>query len=266
MGALRMFLLEYGREVVPKSMSVLGASDDLISVPVVGIVVETTDGWVVLETGFSRASLDDEAACRAIYAPDGCGYDYVPPEGLAGEPFTAALAGIGLSPEDVTLAAVSHLHIDHSGGLPLLADAGVPVVIQDRELTFGLDRAGIPEAYYRGDYADRGVDWQIVDGDAEIAPGISVLLTPGHTPGHMSYRVELPQSGSWIFAMDAADLGQNLMDCVPPGAYADPEDAERAISSLRRLRDVATASDARLVPCHDPWFWRALRHPEGGHR
>jgi hypothetical protein len=41
----------------------------------------------------------------------------------------------------------------------------------------------------------------------------------------MSYRVDLPETGSWLLTMDAADLGENLNDRVPPGPTADPADA-----------------------------------------
>lgn len=266
MAAERMFLLQYGEECTPKWMSVRGADSTLRWVPVIGILVETSAGWVILETGFSRQALDDDAACRAIYGPDVSGSDqYFPPRGLPGEPFVTALAEVDLSPADLALAAVSHLHIDHSGGLPSLAAAGVPVAIQRRELDFALKRAGLAEAYYRPDYEERGIEWRQLDGDTEIAPGISVLASPGHTPGHMSYRVDLPETGTWIFTLDAADLGENLFDRSPVGSSADPADEPLILPSLERLLDEADRLGARIVPCHDPYYWRALRHPPGGH-
>jgi N-acyl homoserine lactone hydrolase len=267
MPAERLFLLQYGEECTPKWMSVRGADSTLRWVPVIGILVRTNDQWLILETGFSRQALDDDAACRAIYGPEVSGAnEYFPPKGLAGEPFVTALKQLDLTPEDIALAAVSHLHIDHSGGLPLLEAARVPVAIQRKELEFGLQRADIAEAYYRPDYAERTIDWRVLDGDAELAPGVSVLSTPGHTPGHMSYRIDLPETGTWIFTLDAADLGENLFDRSPIGSTADPADEPRVLPSLERLLREAEDLDARIVPCHDPYFWKALRHPPGGHR
>ncbi|HEV2743657.1 MAG TPA: MBL fold metallo-hydrolase, partial [Rubrobacter sp.] len=167
---------------------------------------------------------------------------------------------------DFVLAAVSHLHVDHTGGLRHLAEADVGVCVQAEELAFAFEKAGLTEAYYRPDYTDAGIDWRELDGDTVLAPGVHVLSTPGHTPGHMSYRVDLPETGSWLLAMDAADLGENLNDRVPPGPTADPADAGRAEASLRRLLAERDLLNARLVPGHDTAFWRAVGHPPGGHR
>ncbi len=264
--AIRLFLLTYGAECVAKSMSVLGADETPRWVPVVGIAVETEIGWVVLETGFSRKALEDVDACRTIYG-DPLGVDArTRPWGIPGEPFEAALREIGLKVSDIALAALSHFHIDHTGGLPLLAAAGVPVVVQKRELDFALNEGKIEHACYGPDYLGHNIDWRVIDGDAEIAPGIWALSTPGHSPGHMSYRVELPETGSWIFAIDAADLAQNLFDPVGIGWTALAEDASKVLPSIEKLLSEAKRLDARLLPCHDPIVWKAVGNPKGGHR
>jgi glyoxylase-like metal-dependent hydrolase (beta-lactamase superfamily II) len=258
--ARRMLMLTFGAEPSPKSISVRGAGDRVIWCPIVGAAVSTDDGWILLETGIGRRLLEDETIRRRIYAsPE-------QPWGVGEDPFLAALGAAGLSPGGFSLAAVSHLHCDHTGGLRILAGAGVPVAVQAEELAFARERAGVEQAYYRTDYEDPKIAWRELDGDAELAPGVRALATPGHAPGHMSYRVDLPETGTWLLAVDAADLGENLNDRVPPGWTADPDDAERAEGSLNRLLDEAERLDARLIPGHDTAFWQAVRHPAGGHR
>jgi N-acyl homoserine lactone hydrolase len=257
--ALRMFLLRFGTEYVPKSVSVAGAPRTMIACSVIGIVVETGAGWVLLEAGFSRAFLDDDGAQRAVYR----GAPFA--TGLPGEPLLTALEQVGLELGDLSLACVSHLHADHSGGLPLLAAAGVPVAIHRDELEFARMRASVTDGYYGPDI-ESGVDWRPFAGDLALADGVWALETPGHTPGHVSYRIDLPETGSWLFAIDAADLAENLNERVGPGIVADPADAERAVASLERLVELAASLDARLVPGHDGVFWTAVRHPPGGHR
>lgn len=258
--ARRMLMLHFGAEPSPKSISLRGAGDHIIWCPVIGAVVETSSGLALLETGIGRALLEDEPSRTGIYA------SREQPWGVGEDPLVAALGAVGLRPEDLALAAVSHLHCDHTGGLAHLAEAGVPVFVQREELFFARERAGMRLAYYRPDYDLPDLNWRELDGDADLAPGLRALSTPGHTPGHMSYRVDLPETGTWLLAMDAADLSENLNERVPPGITADPADTARAESSLLRLLEEASRLDARLVPGHDEALWNAVRHPPGGHR
>ncbi len=261
-------MLEYGSEQVPKSLSVQGAGEKVIVTPIFGAVVETSAGLVLLDTGISGTALRDPAALSAIYGADR--HPWGAPGWAQSSPLQAALATVGLSIGDLSLAAVSHLHLDHCGGVPELAAAGVPVAIQGRELAFGRARAaqGTEQevAFYRSDYLGFDVDWRELDGDEQLAPGVWSFFTPGHTPGHMSYRVDLPDTGRWLFSADAADLGENLLECIPCGSVADPADAPAATASIQRLVEEGRTLGARVVPGHDSVFWRAVWHPNGGHR
>jgi glyoxylase-like metal-dependent hydrolase (beta-lactamase superfamily II) len=252
-----MFMLEFGAECVPKSVSVRGAPREPLWMPSIGALVETRQGLVALDTGFSRRFLDHGEACDRVYRGG------PRPRGIGDEPFTAALARAGFAPRDVGLAAVSHLHCDHSGGLRQLA--GVEVAIHQDELDFARG-ATAEDGYYAPDYLDPEPRWRELDGDTELAEGVVALATPGHTPGHVSFRVDLPESGTWLLAFDAADLTENVRDGAPPGFTVVPADAERAAASLARLRSEQERLDARLVPGHDAAFWHAVRHPHGGHR
>src|SRR5205823_3105389 len=97
------------------------------------------------------------------------------------------------------------------------------------------------------------------------APGIRGLSTPGHAPGHMSYQVDLSESGTWLFAVDAGDLAENFTDRKPPGQTVLPDDLPRAEASLERLLGESKKLRARLVPGHDQLVWTAVRHPLGGY-
>ena len=279
-----MFLLQYGAERVPRSLSLRSGPSDLGWEPLYGVLVETGDGWVLFDTGMARAALDaDEtqdsyraAAVDAGADPDELTWSLhpTPPDparwnwGLEGDPLVRALDTVGLAAGDLSLAVISHLHLDHSGGIPLLAEAGVPVAIHRAELEFARSgRATFGEGFRALDWSNPRTRWEILDGDADVAPGVTVIPTPGHTPGHVSLRVDLPQTGTWIFAADAADLGQNLLDRVPCGSCAGGtvEDEAEASSSLARLLADAADADARLIPGHDQLVLNAVRHPPTGH-
>jgi hypothetical protein len=66
MAAERMFVLQCGTELVPKSLSVLGGSDKVIATPIYGVVVETSAGLVLLDTGINAAALADPAILTGI--------------------------------------------------------------------------------------------------------------------------------------------------------------------------------------------------------
>ncbi len=282
--ALRMFFVQFGAERVPKSLSIASPAGDMLYwEAILGAVVETTDGWILLDTGMSRAAHESptitaayrrggdgiETEERAWHLepapPDAAGWNWI----LPGDPLVTGLAGVGLQPEDLLLAAVSHLHVDHSGGIPTLTRAGVPIAIHARELAFARSGAvGDAEGFHRPDWTEPGTRWQELDGDADLAPGVRAIATPGHTPGHVSFRVALPQTGVWILTGDATDLAQNLLDRVPCGSCAGgtPADDQSAHDSLERLLGQARADHARLIPTHDPIVANAVRHPPGGHR
>lgn len=251
----RLFCLTLGWEFVPEFVSLEGGSREVLREPVIAVVARSPIGWVLLETGIDARRYRGGAS--PLYR------DGAPEFPTDGDPLLDALASVGLAPDDLVLAAVSHLHVDHAGGLRHLAAAGVEVAIQRRELAFGLERAGAPEFYVRDDYADPALRWRLLDGDAAIAPGIDAISTPGHAPGHMSYRVRMAESGPWIFAIDAIDLGRGIAEDRCIGWAADPADDPLRRRSHDRLLALAAAEGARLVPGHCPETWPALSHPEG---
>jgi glyoxylase-like metal-dependent hydrolase (beta-lactamase superfamily II) len=107
-----------------------------------------------------------------------------------GDPYTGSLAKAGVNPEDIDLVINSHLHFDHAGGNTRLVDGRlVPTfpnakyVVQRTELEHAMhpterDRA----SYYAHDFVPitEAGRWQLVDGDREVLPGISVVKIPGH--------------------------------------------------------------------------------------
>lgn len=280
--ASRLMFLQYGAERVRKSLSLRGDSDRLYWAPFIGVLVSTADGWILFDTGMSRATHDAPATERIYAGEDADSGEAVPwhlqpapPDparwtwGLSGSPVRAALATAGLAPDDLTLAIISHLHWDHSGGIPELAAANVPIAIHRDELAFA--RSGVvgPEdGFQAADWSEPAVEWHQLDGDTDLAPGVQAVATPGHTPGHLALRVDLQQTGTWIFTADATDLAQNLLDHVPCGSCASQteEDEHRAETSLDRLLRLGAATGARLIPGHDQVVFNAVRHPPGGHR
>lgn len=178
-----------------------------------------------------------------------------------GEPIEESLFEIGIDVDDIHLVALSHLHVDHAGGLKLFAGK-VPVHAQRRELEYGLSNHPVPEGHsiFRVDFDDPNIDWHLADGEAEIAPGITAVPTYGHTPGHQSFVVELDEASGgdgFVFAFDAADLTENIDDELAIGGFIDVE-PEETIEPIRRLKELAAKKGYPLIPGHDPHVWPEL--------
>jgi glyoxylase-like metal-dependent hydrolase (beta-lactamase superfamily II) len=257
-GVRRIVLLTLGWEDLPKSVSVHGSSPELrMREPVPGVLLQTDGGWVLLDTGFNTALIRDPHL-RRRYVPS---VEYQPLLPGPGEPIEESLFEIGIDVDDIHLVALSHLHVDHAGGLKLFAGR-VPVHAQRRELEYGLSNHPEPERHsiYRVDFDDPNIDWQLADGEAEIAPGITAVPTYGHTPGHQSFVVELDESvggDGFVFAFDAADLTENIDHELAIGGYIDVE-PEETIEPIRRLKQLAKDKGYPLIPGHDPHVWPEL--------
>ncbi len=255
----RVVPLTVGWEYGPESISLEGGREDhVLRLPVNVVLVRSPAGWVLLESGLDPRPYRG-AEEHDVYT---VGLPEFPTEG---DPLLDALGRHGVGLDDLAAVAVSHLHLAHSGGLRHVAGR-VPVTIQARELAFATQRARRGDGYLREDYEVPGLAWRTIDGDAEIAPGVEAVFTPGHTPGHMSYRVRMAGTGTWLFAVDAIDLQEGIDTDTPIGWSAREQDAPLRRASHDRLVALAREEGARLVPGHCPSAWPALRSPPEGYR
>jgi N-acyl homoserine lactone hydrolase len=257
-GVRRVVLLTLGWEDLPRSVSVYGAPPhERLREPVPGVLLQCDGGWLLLDTGFNPALIVDPLLRRRFHNDPG----FRPILPGPGEPLEEALARAGILMEEIVEVAVSHLHNDHAGGLRHFAGR-TPVHAQRAEVDYGLRDHPEPERHgiFRIDFDDPRIDWRLADGDAEVAPGVSAVLTAGHTPGHQSFVVDLDESvggGGLVFAFDAADLTDNIDQELAIGGRIGVS-PEASIEPIRRLKAIAAAKGYPLVPGHDPVVWPRL--------
>ena len=155
--------------------------------------------------------------------------------------FEDALAKYDLAPEDIDLIIHTHLHNDHCENDYKCVNARV--YVQAREYEFFKDPHPVDHRYFP-DLLDE-VEVVTVEGDAQIVPGVSVMLTPGHTPGGQSVVVNTRQGKAVFTGFCCND--QNFPatgPVVPPGVHLD---LIQAYDSMRRVKDAADI----LIPLHD---------------
>jgi N-acyl homoserine lactone hydrolase len=147
--------------------------------------------------------------------------------------------------------------VDHAGGAGCLPPE-TKVWIQQAEWDYAHGPSPDALAYRPADLPPLtagGLEVCLIDGDAEPWPGVQLLFTPGHCPGHMSMLVELPDG--WIaLAADAADTQRNLTERIAPGILLGGR--EEALASIDRFKEAAIAVRALMIPGHDPEVWDLL--------
>jgi N-acyl homoserine lactone hydrolase len=112
------------------------------------------------------------------------------------------LGGAGTQISDVTVVANCHLHLDHCGGNPLFPK--IPIFVQRDEM----DALPTLDYIVPGLVDFNGASLQIHEGEAKIAPGLRIIPTPGHTPGHQSLLIETTQ-GKVLLAGQAMDFASD---------------------------------------------------------
>ena len=172
------------------------------------------------------------------------------------------LDALGLEPDDVHMVVLSHLHFDHAGGAALFPHS--ELVVQKDEYAYAHYPAPFYESfYYRKNFDLPGYRWRLLDGDTELLPGLTAIRSDGHTAGHQSLLVELPETGPVILAGDCCYWQESIDREVPPGVVWEPT---RAMHSIKRLKTIARLMRGQIFPGHDPVFWASVRQPPDAYR
>lgn len=154
--------------------------------------------------------------------------------------------------EDVKAIYLSHLHLDHAGGLAHFADKSIPVHVHADELKQAFYAVATKEDYgnYLPDYLDFDRNWQPFTGDViEVAAGMTLHHLPGHAIGLVGLLLNLKVSGSILFASDQCFFEENILNDEPPGWGLRDQNAWYA--SLRKVKRLAALYRAPIFYGHD---------------
>nr|WP_321338200.1 N-acyl homoserine lactonase family protein [Breoghania sp.] len=164
------------------------------------------------------------------------------------------LADMGIAAETITDVIITHLHYDHAGNLAAFPNATFH--LQDREMGFATGRC-MCHPVLRAPFEVEDVVEMVrrvyggrvnfIDGDAELFPGISVHLVPGHSMGLQCVGVETAR-GRVVLASDASHYYANLERQSPFPIVAD---VFAMAESWKRVMTLADSPD-HVVPGHDP--------------
>jgi len=234
----QVFAVKYAERQAVRGEHFLGGDPHHdVSMPMdyfVWAVVGPAGTWVV-DTGFG--TLDAEHRHRTLLrtAADGLGL-------------------IGVDAATVSDVVITHLHYDHVGGFDQFPQARFHV--QDREVAFATGRHMTEPSQQHAFTAKHIADFVIAvhdgrvvfhDGDAQLAPGLSVHHLGGHTDGLQVVRVATEQ-GWLVLASDATHYYENIEQRRPfPIAF----DVDTMVAGFARVEQLASGPDM-YIPGHDP--------------
>jgi N-acyl homoserine lactone hydrolase len=200
--------------------------------------------WLLWDTGVPETTLNDPQGWSTlpkliVYHLD--------------RSLTDQLAAIGLKPGDIGRVAISHTHGDHIGNMPLFPNA--TVVMQRAEYNWIHSSNGSNDNVNQLMKLARTLlgtpkTLQLLDGDTDLFGdgSVTLLSTPGHTPGHESLMVHLTNSGFVILSGDVAHSESNLENDIVPSLNTSKADS---IASMEKIKKLIVRYNAKLFINHD---------------
>jgi N-acyl homoserine lactone hydrolase len=215
-----------GHFTAPEHLPFAGAA-----IVVTAFLVRHPSGPVLLDTGIGVGLPEVET----MYKPVRTAFDSV-------------LRDVGVSIGDVRAVANCHLHFDHSGNNFRFPQ--VPIFAQKVER----EAVAAPNYTLAGPVAEfDGADFELLEGEAEIVPGVRIIPTPGHVPGHQSFVVDT-QEGRIVIAgqafQDAAMYARDLYAWRLDRAGSPHPDYAPWVARLQEL------DPWRVTFAHDLAIWQ----------
>jgi N-acyl homoserine lactone hydrolase len=212
-------------------------------IPVPAYLIQTGDGInVLVDTGFPASMIGTTSGPggRTVVMNES---DYI----------VNQLATLGFKPSDINYLICTHFDMDHASNHDLFPDAEFVVQRQHYEVAKGGHERFVRN---REHWDAPNLRYRLVDGDTELLPGIEMIETSGHVPGHQSVLVRLPETGPVLLTIDAAPFQEHLDVEKRTKGPMDMDEAG-VIASTRKLVDLAKREGVTLIVCgHDANQWQ----------
>ena len=225
--------------------------NEWIKLPVMAFLVETDEGYVLYDTGSNPEAMNG-------YWPNNL-LEIYPLYQKPEERLENQLALCGVKPEDVKKVVISHMHLDHAGGLYLFPHADIYVPKQDYEYAQVMVHKN-PNPATHGGYVkadcEAPANYIMVDHDIEIAKGVEAICLPGHTPNLLGLVVHLDNQ-TIILPQDAV----YTVEIYGPPAKGSGflYDSISYYKSIEKVRELQKKYNATVIPAHDWEYFQTLK-------
>jgi len=232
-----------------QTVALRGFDQPRLRVPTPVFLIDHPEGLVLVDSGFHPDAVREPDA-RIGFPAKVVGF-----EQEEGEDVASRLQTGGVELGEIRYLVNTHLHFDHAGGNSLIPRSAT-MVVHWREWAAVCSPHDIVRNFYCAlDYADPRPRLE-VEGDHDLFGDgkITLVETPGHTPGHQSVRVTL-DGGDVVLAGDSC----YLTEWIDSGATSPivGYDKEAEVASLARLRAMRDAG-AHILVGHDPDQWTRI--------
>jgi N-acyl homoserine lactone hydrolase len=244
---IEMTIFRTGGVDIAPSAFLPGGSTDPSFHPVWSALLRTTEGNVLFDTGLHPVHVERP---DATFGPGSLKVVMAKEDAIV-----TRLSELGVRPDEIAIVVNSHLHFDHAGNNGAFPKA--TFLVQGEHLAFAKGKPNFPGVYW--DIPE--LTYLPVAGRARVAPGLEVVPTPGHAPGHQSLVVDLPETGRVVLCGDAAFTRVNLEQ----GEIKQP-DAAAAKESMALIRSLVKEDLDRVFTSHDPASFARWRHAPAVYR
>ena len=225
--------------------------NEWIKLPVMAFLIETDDGYILYDTGSNPEAMNGywPRNLQEIYPL------YQKPE----ERLENQLALCGVKPEDIKTVVISHMHLDHAGGLYLFPHADIYVPKEDYEYAQVMVHKN-PDPATHGGYVKADCEapgnYIMVDHDMELTKGVELICLPGHTPNLLGIVVHLDHQ-TIILPQDSV----YTMEIYGPPTKASGflYDSIGYFKSIEKIREIQKKYHANIIPAHDWDFFQTLK-------
>ena len=229
----------------------MNQGDSEFVIPVPWFLIKHPLGNVVIDGGNAvEAAIDKRGHWGAIV-------DAYDPIMEISENCVDQCKSVGVLPHDVRYVVQSHLHLDHTGAIGRFPNA--QHIVQRVEYDYAFKPHWFATAaYIRADFDRPGLNWKFLGSEYTdnydlFGDGtIRMIFTPGHSTGHQSFLITLPNSGPILLTIDAAYTVDHWNNLALPGLVVSSADAANSVAKLRKI---ASDTGAMVVTGHDPKNW-----------
>ena len=238
----------------PASWADRNPKAEWIKVPCYTVLINHPDvGWILYDSGPHPIAMDN-------LPPGQKGFFnwYSDKE----EYLDKQLKKVGITPADIDILIISHIHPDHVANVHLFegTKAGASILVEKKELEAALLGAfakPVDEFSMRRVFCLPGLGYKPIEEDTVLADGVELITMEGHSPGMLGLVVHLPKTGTWLFPSDAILDRRNWGP--PPHVPGRIYDSLGWMRTIKKVDGILKKYDGTIIYPHDLAQYETLK-------